>query len=242
MKLDTIKLCLYGFRKVKLNDSKGILNRANNHKWVKQIPGRTITILPSGTRIDQCHGSKCITKADKSVIIACDHGDEFVLKKGYSRTHSPYEIQTCFVNDWKTFTPKSSLQRLAQEKQKAIEALRQKRLAFIENFKNKFDRKLILGENGAKTKVISDKESGKTISWWRKNEKKEVIQGHINYAPDGLIKELTIETPAKTVTRTKALNYPFAGVNTLEVNTLTIDKTNGIIECNSKILPWEKLR
>lgn len=247
IKLQAIKMRLNGFKRIQLPDTRGVLNKTNNYKWVRQNADNSITtILPSGTRIDKFNYSKFVTKSNGD-LIACfkDYKDSLTIKKGFSLIKNPFEnfdSGKVFLKTWKEFIPKSNLEKQAQEKQKAIEALNQKRLALIEHFTNKFERKVIVGENGAKTKIISDKETGKTVSWWRRNEKKEVTQGHISYSLGGLIKEVTIETPTKIIIRTKAPNCPIVGVNALEVNTLTIDKTNGIVERNSKIIPWEKLR
>ena len=171
---------LNGFKRIQLPDTRGVLNKTNNFKWVRQNADNSITtILPSGTRIDKFNYSKFVTKSNGD-LIACfkDYKDSLTIKKGFSLIKNPFEnfdSGKVFLKTWKEFIPKSNLEKQAQEKQKAIEALNQRRLALIEHFTNKFERKVIVGENGAKTKIISDKETGKTVSWWRRNEIKPEV-------------------------------------------------------------------
>ena len=84
-------LHLRGYKKVMLNDTKGLLTNANNFKFIKSISSivdAKDTVLPSGTKISEIWGfdtyTKKVTKSDGTVF-QYTRGlfpDEWILKKG----------------------------------------------------------------------------------------------------------------------------------------------------------------
>jgi len=176
-----IKLYAKGYKKVPLKDTKGVLNNTNNFRWVKEGASETNIILPSGTTIfTSGYGddmAKIVVKPDGRDIIATtfrmDHGVMFSLSQG-KRTTTGARIKDGL---------QILINKTLKEAEKEAKKLTQKRLKFIDDFNAKYDRKVIIGDNGQKTKIVSDKKTGKTVSWWRRNEKGEVTQGQKTKIP-----------------------------------------------------------
>ncbi|MGN1153028.1 MAG: hypothetical protein ACI4S3_03295, partial [Candidatus Gastranaerophilaceae bacterium] len=60
-----LKMVCKGFKKVPLRDTKGVLTKANNFKWVKNTKDAVETVLSSGTKIrEYTNGTKYIEKAN----------------------------------------------------------------------------------------------------------------------------------------------------------------------------------
>lgn len=110
------KMALNGFKKVALKDTKGVLNETNNFKWVKQKGNKTVTVLPSGTRItDEVKGlfdnteKKLIEKANGDRIsIHNDFIESRISKNGKTIYH---KTQSEII---KEETKKEAAKRLAQ--------------------------------------------------------------------------------------------------------------------------------
>ena len=79
--LKSLKYMAQGFKKVALYDTKGVLTKKNNFKWVKEGEDLSIeTIFLTGTRVrENCRflvrsGNKVITKPNGTVITQSDCG------------------------------------------------------------------------------------------------------------------------------------------------------------------------
>lgn len=86
--LQSLKYMAQGFKKVALNDTKGVLTKKNNFKWVKEGPGYTMeTIFPTGTRVrENCRflvrsENKVITKPNGTVITQAGFGNALRITK-----------------------------------------------------------------------------------------------------------------------------------------------------------------
>ena len=68
--LQSLKYMAQGFKKVALKDTKGVLTKKNNFKWVRDRLDRIETIFPTGTRVSASKvvrpvfADKIITKPD----------------------------------------------------------------------------------------------------------------------------------------------------------------------------------
>lgn len=99
--LQSLKYMVQGFKKVALNDTKGVLTNKNNFKWVKEVKGYnyTDTILPTGTRVREkskvfcspMFEDKIITKPDGTVFTRYLHGDALRITKA-SKTASDIDV------------------------------------------------------------------------------------------------------------------------------------------------------
>lgn len=204
-----------GFKKIALKDTKGILNKTNNYKWVKETKNTTTTVLPSGTVVQDSYNalgnkSKKVIKpdgkmffsyralADKSYVRPMNGFDNIVEYGNSENIGSLLNPQYYPIGAGKFY--KSILPEQALKKQDEINAslnnnqLRQKRLKFIEEFNKKFERKDIKGSDGTRSKYVIDRQTGKIVSFWRRNAKGETMSGTISYPMGDAYRELSINS------------------------------------------------
>ena len=204
-----------GFKKVKLNDTKGVLTETNNHKWVKDFSVDNIDvglhILPSGTVV-QTFTDRMSPITQKNVIKPDNSGIR--IFKGIGGVDGSYDLSR--VKEYKKYgniflgrplyEPSVFGERLAYKspeevQKKLIENKRQwektklqaKRKKFIADFNKKYERKTINGANGAKSKYVIDKETGNIVQFFRKDTKGNTMSGTISY--NGVFKIIDITTP-----------------------------------------------
>ncbi len=186
--LKSLKYMAQGFKKVALNDTKGVLTKKNNFKWVKEGPGNTMeTIFPTGTRVREKSKDFYSSMIEDKIITKPD-GTE-IHKYGRSR-------DTRYITRYSN----SGLETLARPVRGAKDAaqeLTEKRLNFIDAFNARFARKTVKGEDGTVSKFIYDKDNGNMVKWWRKNPKGEVTQGKVLNLP-GLGRTTTVKAPDGT--------------------------------------------
>ena len=182
----SVGMYLQVFKKVPLNDAKGVLNKKNNFKWVKTTDEFQLTEYPSGTRVEKFYseGAKCkkIIKPDGTVYSRLSFRD------------GSWQIIKTFLkkSGMQILKEKSPAQAAAEKAKLTAERLTKKRLAFIDNFNKKFQRTTIRGEDGTVTKLVHDKETNDLVHWFRKDGKtgnKSV--GDIEYIPFGKIRTVT---------------------------------------------------
>ena len=190
--INDLKMVCKGFKKVPLKDTKGVLTKANNFKWVKNNEESTEIVLSTGTKITKYArgGKEVITPTVK----ACRYGN---LHDGGGYIISVVDRIT---DKTKFFKLVSKADALKEKAQKAAAALNKKRQAFIENFNKKYDRTFVKGDDGSITKLTHDKKTGKLVHWFRKDGKtgRTSIGDIFNY-PGGMGKELVVETPDKFI-------------------------------------------
>ncbi len=184
--LKTASMYLHGYKKVPLKDTKGVLTKKNNFKWVKETETGRLTEYPSGIRVDRDFScgtkSKTIRRQDGTI---------------YSKLRFPdgsWQIVKAFIwkNGTKIIKVKTAAEVAAEKAKLAAERLTKKRLAFIDNFNKKFERTIIKGEDGTVTKLVHDKKTNDLVHWFRKDGKtgnKSV--GDIEYVPFGKIRTVT---------------------------------------------------
>lgn len=198
MNLTNLKMMLQGFKKVALNDSKGVLNKSNNSKWVKNAENSKYTVLPSGTMIEEGKGvSGCdykkIIKPNGRMVVAQHNLPNAKTLEPVKGSYAINEYEKC-VNIgsnsrpnylpsgakkvYKQKTPEEVIAENNAKKETTVKEKRtQKRLKFIEEFKQKYDRKDIKGSDGSRSKYVIDKETGDIVSFWRKDANGKVMHG-----------------------------------------------------------------
>ena len=220
------RLSAEGFMQVPIKNTK-------NFKWVKNYPTTntlnnpiytenlsSTVILPTGTKVHTfVNGNMRIEKANGDIV------------QRFANPNGTYDI---------TKTTNGIFEVLREGVvSKARNALNARRQAFIDGFNAKFSRKTIEGKNGAKTKIISDKETGKTVSWWRKNEKGEITSGRIDYPLFGMEKSTTIKNndgyTIKSVFPNPEIEIP--GVNIKAVSTTKLDPNYNLLSKVDEVRP-----
>ena len=190
-----------GYKKVALRDTKGILNKTNNHKWVKETKAATTTVLPSGTIVQDYYsivGHKCkkVIKPKENKMFFSQRAlrdEEYMTPmKGYdniSLNEGIYNFGTvrrpCYMSEstikfLKTKSEKEALAEQAKVKEEIqIDKTRQKRLKFIERFKQKYDRKTVQNPDGSRRKCIIDKKTGDEVWFWEKDPNGRTTTGDV---------------------------------------------------------------
>ena len=183
--LKTASMYLHGYKKVPLKDTKGVLTKTNNFKWVKETETGRLTEYPSGIRVDRDFScgtkSKTIRRQDGTIYSKLRFSD------------GGWQIVKAFIwkNGTKIIKVKTAAEVAAEKAKLAAELLTKKRLAFIDNFNKKFERTIIKGEDGTVTKLVHDKKTNDLIHWFRKDGKtgnKSV--GDIEYMPFGKLRSV----------------------------------------------------
>src|SRR5574344_11657 len=168
MNIRSVKMFLYGFKKVALNDTKGILNNTNNFKWVKKGNKTKITVLPSGTKIKEQFST---TKTNGKIKIVVKPNTQAYLKtiadNGAYKIYSARAIKTSRLKfmDMKIIKEKTFAEVIKENAEK----LNKKRQDFINNFNTKFERTIIKTEDGSVTKLVKERATGKLVHWFRKD-------------------------------------------------------------------------
>ena len=185
--LKHVSMYLLGYKKVPLKDTKGVLTKNNNFKWVKETDTFRHTEFPSGTRVDEEFSS-----LKKSKTIKTRYG---AIYNKMTFSDGSWRIIKAFLGKnggIQIIKEKSPAQAAAEKAKLTAERLTKKRLAFIDNFNKKFQRTTIRGEDGTVTKLVHDKETNDLVHWFRKDGKtgnKSV--GDIEYIPFGKIRTVT---------------------------------------------------
>ena len=100
-----------------------------------------------------------------------------------------------------------------------------KRLKFIEDFNKKYERKRVDGDNGAFSKYVIDRETGRIIQFFRRNEKGEKMSGDLSYEFCGRHKDICLISPKKDIHR-ETVYLPYGGRNVITYN---IENNNTVI-------------
>lgn len=194
---NNIKMICKGFKKVPLKDTKGILTKNNNFKWVKNRKEATETVLLTGTKITKyLSGSKYIEKAnDIKVLIRSSLG-----RGAYSIATAEKTNKKGLYDNVKTIKLYTKEDILKGKTEKAIATLNKKRKAFVENFNKNFERTIIKGDDGTVTKMTHNRKTGKLEHWFRKDGKTGKFSiGDVFYSLGGRDKEVCVETSDKII-------------------------------------------
>jgi len=202
--LQNLALRAKGFKKVMLKDTKGVLTKANNFKWVKETDDFVETVLPTGTRIYKDASSKRVVKPDGTCFYCykydvgskLDKFSAFRFIKGKFDKKSG--ISDTIVIKRRTVEEGKEL-RAADAKQKAeaaAKALRAKREKFVEQFNEKYERVIKRSADGSQvSKGIYEKATKKLVGWYRKNKNTGAwSKGSIKYMPAEFGKEVFAES------------------------------------------------
>src|SRR5574344_52748 len=184
MNIKSVKMFLYGFKKVALNDTKGVLNNTNNFKWVKKGNKTQITVLPSGTKVKEQFST---TNTNAKLKMVVKPSTQAYLKS--IADNGAYKIYSAKATD--TSTLKFKDMKIIKEKTFAeaikenAEKLNKKRKLFINNFNKKFERTIIKTEDGSVTKLVKERATGKLVHWFRKDTNLGTkITGNISYGEE----------------------------------------------------------
>lgn len=223
---NSLKMVCKGFKKVPLKDTKGILNKTNNFKWVKESGDTVETVLASGTKIIKNWRGKTTIKPDGSFV-------RFTYLDEWSRDKfAPFRIikgifdGSIFAKDVSTLKYRSIEEASKLRADAKAKALIKKREAFIKKFNEKYTRTTIKSEDGNNiTKLIHDKKTGKLVHWFRKDKKSgNTSIGDIAYNLLG--KEVIVNTPNNGNTIIKGITE-FLGAK--DYAKVTLDKANNVI-------------
>ncbi len=208
LSLNSLKMYAKGFKKEALKDTKNMLNKANNHIWVKAKNGITTKILPSGTKVIQSdHYKQVITNNNK------------LFHKEFAK-NGVYKIYSGNYNNGNITNLVTVKQRTAQDvaaekMKKAVEMLKEKRESFIKKFNEKFSREIINNENG-RVKITRDKQTGKIVSWFSKPKNSDkVSRGYNIYYPAGLGRESYVLTKDKFMSE-QVVRNPLTGAENVK--------------------------
>ncbi len=208
LSLNTIKMYAKGFKKVALKDTKNVLNKANNHIWVKAKNGVTTKILPSGIKVIKGeHYKQVITKNNKFIHKELAKNGAYQI---YSGNNNNGKITNVVRLKEKT------VQDIAAEKmKKAADILKEKRENFIKKFNEKFSREIINNENG-RIKIIRNKKTGNIVSWFSKPKNGDKVSSGVNiYYPAGLGRESYVQTKDKFMSE-QVIRNPLTGAENVK--------------------------
>lgn len=202
--LQNLALRAKGFKKVMLKDTKGVLTKANNFKWVKETDDFVETVLPSGTKIYKDADAKIVIKPDGTITQfykfdvdhVIDEFSPFKLIKG--KTHKCYDVVDETILKERTLEESKKLRSEAakQKAEAAAKALRAKREKFVEQFNEKYERVIKRSADGSQvSKGIYEKATKKLVGWYRKNKNTGAwSKGSIKYMPAEFGKEVFAES------------------------------------------------
>lgn len=200
MNFSNLKMMLHGYRRVAIKDTKEVLDKTNNFKWVKTTNTATYTVLPTGTIIEEGIGVygndfKKIIKPNGRMVVSqhnLPYGQYNIPTPGsyviseYEKCHNagtkykPNYLPSGSEKVYKSKTPEEIIAERNAKKEQALKEQRtKKRLKYIEEFNKKFKRKDIKGKDGSRSKYVIDKETDRIVSFWRRDSKGKISSGRI---------------------------------------------------------------
>ncbi len=132
-------------------------------------------------------------------------------------------INFSFFNSIKTYV--SGYGKTAVKETKKVATETDKRLKFVEDFNKKYERKRVDGDNGAFSKYVIDRENGRIVQFFRRNEKGEKMSGDLSYEFCGRHKDICLISPKKDIHR-ETVYLPYGGRNVITYN---IENNNTVI-------------